>query len=380
MTGRRGDGATGRSNIQHPTSNIQKVVIAMSGGVDSSVAAAMLAQEGYDVIGITMQIWPSTTEPEETFRRSCCSVSAIDDARRVAAKIGIPHYTLNFRDIFQQMVVDDFIEEYRRGRTPNPCIRCNRLVKFEALLEKARAYGAEYIATGHYARINYDENKKRWLLKRGIDNSKDQSYALYGMTQHQLAHTLMPLGNMAKDETRRLAANLGLSVAAKPESQDICFVEGRNYPAFLEEVAPEMAKPGPILDIMGNTIGEHKGIGFYTVGQRRRLGIAAGEPLYVVRIDPERNAIIAGSNADLLAKSLIASNLNWVSIEQLTKQIAVTAKIRYNMKDSEALLTPLASGEAQVEFEKPQRAITPGQAAVFYDGEDVVGGGTIDRD
>lgn len=357
----------------------QKVVVAMSGGVDSSVAAAILVEEGYDVIGVTMQIWPTASGPEERFGRTCCSLSAVEDARRVAARLGIPHYVVNFKRIFEQTVIDNFIEEYRRGRTPNPCIRCNRFVKFDALLAKARELGADYVATGHYARIVYDEAKACWLLKRGIDHSKDQSYALYSMTQEQLAHTLMPLGNMVKEETRRLAARLGLSVAAKPESQEICFVEDRNYPAFLEKTVPEIAKPGPILDMAGNVIGEHKGIAFYTVGQRRRLGIAAGEPLYVVRIDPSRNAIVVGRGTDLYASSLAASGLNLISITQLAEPIAVTAKIRYNTKDSPALVSPLANGQALVKFDRPQRAIAPGQAVVFYDGENVVGGGTIDR-
>ncbi|MDI6828897.1 MAG: tRNA 2-thiouridine(34) synthase MnmA, partial [Armatimonadota bacterium] len=310
----------------------------MSGGVDSSVAAAILVEEGYNVIGVTMQIWPTQNEIEQKFSRTCCSLSAIDDARRVANQLGIPHYLMNFREIFERTVVHDFIEEYRRGRTPNPCIRCNRFVKFEALLAKARSLGAEYIATGHYARIVYDEVRRRWLLKRGVDNSKDQSYALYSMTQDQLAHTLMPLGNMTKDETRRMASKLGLAVASKPESQEICFVEDRKYPEFLRFVAPEIARPGPILDMSGRVIGEHKGIAFYTIGQRKGLGIALGEPMYVVRIVPERNAIIIGRNEDLYSHSLVAKDLNFISIENLQEQIVVTAKIRYNMKDSLAVL------------------------------------------
>ena len=361
----------------HPLA--QKVVVAMSGGVDSSVAAAILVQEGYDVIGVTMQIWPTESGPEEKFSRTCCSLSAVEDARRVAARLGIPHYVLNFKDVFEETVIDNFIEEYRRGRTPNPCIRCNRFVKFEALLAKAQALGAEYVATGHYSRIVRDEAKSRWLLKRGIDRSKDQSYALYSMTQYQLAHTLMPLGNMVKDETRRLAARLGLAVSSKPDSQEICFVEDRNYRAFLEAAAPEVARPGPILDVSGGVVGEHRGIALYTVGQRRRLGIAAGEPLYVVRIDAARNAVVVGREADLYAQSFIATDLNYISIEAPVEPIAVTAKVRYNMKDSRALLSPHAGGQAQVTFEMPQRAIAPGQAAVFYNGEDVVGGGTIEN-
>lgn len=349
----------------------------MSGGVDSSVAAAMLVEQGYDVIGVTMQIWPSTGAPEEAFSRTCCSLSAVEDARRVAAKLGIPHYVVNFKDVFESTVIDNFIEEYRRGRTPNPCIRCNRFVKFDALLSRANSLGAEYVATGHYARILYDESTGRRLLKRGLDHSKDQSYALYSMTQDQLAHTLMPLGGMAKDETRRLAADLGLAVATKPDSQEICFVDNRDYPGFLKSRAPETANPGPIVDTRGRIIGEHKGIAFYTIGQRKRLGVAASEPLYVVRIDAARNAIIVGSDADLYSSELIAEDVNLVSLEKLAEPIAVTAKVRYNMKDSPALLAPLAGAQAHVTFETPQRAIAPGQAVVFYTGEDVLGGGTI---
>ncbi len=351
----------------------------MSGGVDSSVAAAMLVEEGYDVIGVTMQIWPATSAPEEAFSRACCSLSAVEDARRVAAKLGIPHYVMNFKDVFESTVIDNFIGEYRRGRTPNPCVRCNRFVKFDALLERARGLGAEYVATGHYSRIAYDEARDRWLLKRGMDGSKDQSYALYNMSQEQLAHTLMPLGEMAKDETRRLAADLGLAVASKPDSQEICFVENRDYPGFLKANAPETLRPGPILDTAGNVIGKHNGIAFYTVGQRRRIGIAAREPLYVVRIDPARNAIVAGTNEDLFSRELTASDVNFISIVEPTKPIAVTAKVRYNMKDSPAMLVPLENERIQVRFETPQRAIAPGQAVVFYQGEDVVGGGTIDE-
>ncbi|MHB1001420.1 MAG: tRNA 2-thiouridine(34) synthase MnmA [Armatimonadota bacterium] len=357
----------------------QKVVIAMSGGVDSSVAAAILVEEGYDVIGVTMQIWPAVNDAEEEFSRTCCSLSAVEDARRVAAKLGFPHYVMNFKDIFEEMVIDNFINEYRHGRTPNPCIRCNRFVKFDALLNKARALGADYVATGHYSRIQYSESRDRWLLKRGIDRSKDQSYALYSMTQDQLAHTLMPLGTMVKDETRKLAADLGLSVASKPESQDICFVENKDYPGFLKNIVPEIVQPGPIKDLQGNILGEHKGIAFYTLGQRRRIGVASREPLYVVKIDTSQNAVIVGREEDLYASTLIASDLTFISFDNIKETIALSAKIRYNMKDSDALLSNYEGEQALICFEKPQRAITPGQAVVLYKDEEVVGGGTIDR-
>jgi tRNA-specific 2-thiouridylase len=351
----------------------------MSGGVDSSVAAALLVEQGYEVIGVTMQIWPAENSIEADFSRACCSLTAVEDARRVAARLGIAHYVVNFRDVFEETVIHNFIEEYRRGRTPNPCVRCNRFVKFEALLNRARGMGAEFVATGHYAQIVFDSERDRWLLKRGVDRSKDQSYALYGMSQFQLAHTFMPLGEMEKDQTRRLASDLGLAVANKPDSQEICFVENRDYASFLKAAAPEIAKPGPILDTSGNVVGEHEGIAFYTVGQRKRIQIRKPGPWYVVRIDPSQNAVVIGRDADMFASSLIADDLNLISIEKLKEQIAISAKIRYNTKDSSALLAPCNGDKAEVIFDTPQRAITPGQAVVFYQDDTVLGGGTIER-
>ncbi|MDI6822200.1 MAG: tRNA 2-thiouridine(34) synthase MnmA [Actinomycetota bacterium] len=355
-----------------------KVVVAMSGGVDSSVTAALLKEQGYEVIGITMQIWPSDKLAEEADRfGGCCSLAAVDDARRVAFKLDIPYYVINFREIFAQKVIANFCEEYTRGRTPNPCIRCNQHIKFDALLKKAKELNADFIATGHYARIGFDKEKKRYILKKGIDAAKDQSYVLYIMTQEQLAHTLMPLGNLTKTEARRKAAELGLPVAEKPESQEICFIPDNDYGKFLKEYIPKVAQSGPILDSRGNLLGEHKGIIFYTIGQRKGLGISAKEPLYVIAIDRERNAIVVGSEDEVYGSELIAEEVNYISIRQLTRSIKVKAKIRYKMKEAEAVVTPLNGGKVQVKFTQPQRAITPGQAVVFYQDDVVVGGGRI---
>ncbi|MCL0098383.1 tRNA 2-thiouridine(34) synthase MnmA [Dehalococcoidia bacterium] len=352
------------------------VVVAMSGGVDSSVAAALLKEEGYQVVGVTMQIWPSEElAGNERGFGGCCGIGAIVDARRVAQGLDIPHYVMNFREVFAQRVIADFCREYRRGRTPNPCIRCNQHVKFGALLQRAKGLGAEYLATGHYARI--EQVDERYVLRKGIDSAKDQSYALYTMTQDELKRTLMPLGNLTKKRVRQIAQEFNLPVAEKAESQDICFISDNDYPGFLESYM--MAKPGPIMDRKGNFLGEHRGIIHYTVGQRRGLGISAGEPLYVLAIDPDRNAVVVGSRSEVYGDELVAAEVNWISIEKPTRPIAVEAKIRYLHKQAEALVTPLGNGKAHVRFEQPQMAITPGQAVVFYQGDAVVGGGTIDR-
>jgi tRNA-specific 2-thiouridylase len=357
----------------------RKVLVAMSGGIDSSVAAAILVQEGYEVIGVTMQMWPGKSTFENHIGATCTPLHAIADAQKVAAKLGIPHYVLKVEEVFRETIIHDFIEEYRRGRTPNPCVRCNRLVKFHTLLTEADKLGVEHIATGHYARVAYNEITGRWHIKRGVDHSKDQSYVLYQLTQDQLARTILPLGYLTKDEVRRFATQLGLPVATKPESQEICFVGDSNYGAFLKKFAPEILHPGPILDISGNKLGEHKGIALYTIGQRRRLGIAKGEPTYVVRIEAKQNAIVVGKEEDLYHNKLKATDMNYVSIEEPLCSIAVTAKVRYNMKDVPALLTPIAGKhEAYITFEKPQRAITPGQSVVCYNGEDLLCGGIID--
>jgi tRNA-specific 2-thiouridylase len=356
-----------------------RVVIAMSGGVDSSLTAALLLHQGYDVIGVTMQIWDTETVTDDPESRGCCSLSAVGDARRVADKLGIPYYVMNFRKMFENTVINYFIREYAAGKTPNPCIACNRFVKFEGLLQKSFNLGAEYVATGHYARIQYDSERQRYLLRKGIDATKDQSYALYHLNQHTLRHFLMPLGEYTKVQTRQMARDLGLAVAEKPDSQEICFVPNDDYKAYLEDKAPEVLKPGNIVDAHGRILGKHKGLPLYTVGQRKGLGIAAGWPLYVVALDYDRNEVIVGSDEDVFADELIAHDMNFITFDTLDKAITVGAKIRYSAKEATAEVTPLPDGKVNVKFAQPQRAITPGQSVVFYDGDIVVGGGIISK-
>jgi len=350
------------------------VAVAMSGGVDSSVAAALLAEQGFEVIGITMCL---LNRADDRSAGSCCSVESIEEARRVADRLNIRHVVLPMQDAFKKFVVDDFITQYRNGRTPNPCIRCNQFIKFDILLKHAEALGAKKLATGHYARILKDTKTGRYLLLRGRDKQKDQSYALFRLTQEQLAKTLFPLGDLTKKETRERAAALGLSVAKKPESQEICFVSDKDYQSFLIKVAPELASPGRMVDVSGQHVGTHKGIAFYTIGQRKRLGVYRSKPSYVVRIDKDTNTIVIGNEEDLYSNRLVANEVNLISIEKLTDELAVTAKIRYNAIDSRAVVRSINEDMIEVTFEQPQRAITPGQAVVLYDGECVVGGGTI---
>jgi tRNA-uridine 2-sulfurtransferase len=357
--------------------NKNRVVIGMSGGVDSSVAAALLLEAGYEVIGVTMQIWPEQDSDKTEKEGGCCSLSAVDDARRVANKLGIPYYVMNFKDIFEKKVVDYFIKEYTQGKTPNPCIACNRYVKFEELLKRSLALDSFYVATGHYAKITYDQDLKRYLIKKSVTAAKDQTYALYNMSQFQLEHTLMPLGDYTKEQTRAMAEQLEMDVASKPDSQEICFVENDDYGNFINQRVPGTIKPGNFVDIKGNILGVHKGIAHYTIGQRKGLGIALGWPAYVVDIRPHSNTVVLGTGDEVFGKALIAGDLNYIPFDKLEAPLEVNAKIRYSAKEAPALLIPQQDGQVKVEFVTPQRAITPGQSIVFYKEDIVVGGGII---
>lgn len=355
---------------------MSKVVVGMSGGVDSSVAAYLLKQQGYEVIGVTMQIWQDAERIVEEENGGCCGLSAVEDARRVAAQLEIPYYVMNFKDSFQKNVVDYFVEEYLNGRTPNPCIACNRYVKWESLLQRSLSIGADYIATGHYARIVKLPNG-RYTLRRSATLAKDQTYALYNLTQEQLQRTLMPVGEYSKEEIRKIAEDIQLQVANKPDSQDICFVPDGDYAAFIEKTAGKQVQKGNFVTVDGTVLGEHKGIIHYTVGQRKGLGLALGYPAFVLEIRPETNEVVIGTHEESMAKSLRAGNLNFMSIEDLTEPQRVFTKIRYNHRGVWATIEKTGEDEILCTFEEPQRAVTPGQAVVFYDGEYVLGGGTI---
>jgi tRNA-specific 2-thiouridylase len=346
----------------------------MSGGVDSSVAAGLLVRDGYEVIGITMQLWPS--DLPQNHESGCCSLSAVEDARRVAHQLGIPHYVVNLREAFDRSVIRDFIEEYQEGRTPNPCVQCNKHIKFDAFLDKALSLDAKFIATGHYARIRYNSATERYHLIRSADERKDQTYALHPLTQRQLSRTLFPLGGLTKEQTREIAEEMGLITARKPDSQEICFVPDNDYSRFLESRVPGMAKVGNIVDADGNVLGEHKGVANYTVGQRRRIGLSHPTPLYVTEIRPDTNEIVVSDGDHLHRRDLIAGEFNWI-YPPVTEPMEVSAKIRYAMKAVPAVLTPISETEVRLEFQEAQRAVTPGQSAVCYDGDEVVGGGVI---
>ncbi|MGH9253368.1 MAG: tRNA 2-thiouridine(34) synthase MnmA [Vicinamibacterales bacterium] len=351
-----------------------RIVVAMSGGVDSSVAAALLAQQGHDVIGLSMQLYDQ--RGSESFG-SCCTLDDLHDARRVAATIGIPHYIVNFERQFHDTVISNFVREYAAGRTPLPCAHCNSDLKFSTLLDRARGLGAEQVATGHYARVERTPHG-RWVLKRGADADKDQSYFLFPLTQEQLARASFPVGLLSKAEVRAEARRLGLQVAEKPDSQEICFVPGGDYASLVARHEPAVARRGPIVDQDGRVLGTHGGVHRFTVGQRRGLGVSTPVPLYVLEIEAESGTVTVGPRAALEQTALSASGVNWIAVDAPAAWLPLSAQIRHRHRAAAGRVRALGSGRAEFVFDEPQPAITPGQAVVFYDGEVVVGGGWID--
>lgn len=353
------------------------MVVGMSGGVDSSVAAYLLKEQGYEVIGVTMQIWQDESEQIQEENGGCCGLSAVEDARRVAAMLQIPYYVMNFKTEFKKNVIDYFVAEYLKGRTPNPCIACNRYVKWESLLKRSMDIGADFIATGHYARINRLQNG-RYALQQSATSAKDQTYALYNLTQYQLSHTLMPVGDYTKEEIRAIAEKIGLRTANKPDSQEICFIPDHDYAGFIDrESGEEVPLPGNFVSSDGTVLGRHKGITHYTIGQRKGLGIAMGYPVFVTGIRPESNEVVLGSNEEVFGNTLYADRLNFMSVPDLEGETEVIAKIRYNHRGAPCKVQKISRDKVMCTFHEPVRAITPGQAVVFYKDEVVLGGGTI---
>jgi tRNA-specific 2-thiouridylase len=359
----------------------ETVVVAMSGGVDSSVAAALLKERGYSVIGVTMNLWDYDRVGGNINRDSgCCSIDTMDDARCVCSTLGIPYYVVNFRDEFEAAVTDNFMSEYMEGRTPNPCVRCNTYIKWGVLLQKAQELGATKIATGHYARTSYDEKRGRYVLRRGLDDHKDQSYALWGIRQQGLAQTLFPVGEYTKPEIREFARRYHLRTAEKKESQEICFIPDNDYGRYLASKAPRLLQiEGEIVNRDGEVVGKHRGYPFYTIGQRKGLGLSNPEPVYVTGIDVASNRVTAGSNSDLEHSGLTATGINWVSIDAPVEQFRVEAKIRYNSPPAAGTAKVLADGSVEIYFDEVQRAVTPGQSVVLYQNDTVLCGGIIER-
>lgn len=354
----------------------KKVAIGMSGGVDSSVAAYLLKEQGYDVIGVTMQIWQDEDPLVSAENGGCCGLSAVDDARRVADMLGIPYYVLNFKREFKENVIDYFMDEYMHARTPNPCIACNRYVKWEALLQRAMELGCDYIATGHYARVCQLPNG-RYALKKSATVRKDQTYALYNLTQEQLVKTLMPVGEYEKDEIRKIAQDIGLLVADKKDSQEICFIPDNDYASYIKKETGKSFPEGNFVDLNGKIIGRHKGLIHYTIGQRKGLGLSLGAPAFVVEIRPETNEVVIGTNEDTFHDTLIANQVNAMSVASFENEMKVTAKIRYSHQGAPCTIRMTGKDIISCHFDEPVRAITPGQAIVFYDEDIVVGGATI---
>ncbi len=353
----------------------EKALIAMSGGVDSSVAAYLIKSQGYETCGITLKLYSNPDDIK--CRRTCCSLDDVEDARSVANKLDIPYYVLNFKDNFEETVIKNFVTSYQNGLTPNPCIECNRYIKFNQLLSRANQLDFDYVVTGHYIQRDYDKQSGRYLLKKAVDHTKDQSYVLYTLTQDQLKQSLFPLGTMTKHEVREIADAHGFINSQKPDSQDICFVPDGDYAAFIEKYTGIPSKIGNFIDKNGNILGTHKGIIHYTIGQRKGLGLSLAKPAYVIEKNLDNNTVTLGSNDDLFTTTLTANNINLIAVDKITEPLKLKAKTRYSQIEEPAIVNQIDEDTIHVEFTSPQRAITPGQAVVLYDDDIVVGGGTI---